>query len=284
MPGNSLQKKHKVFCFGIGYTAKHLKRHFSFLEGTSRLGDRDTICFEDVTKVQKTLENVTHILISIPPTEEGDVTLKRYGRLLEDLDSLQWAGYLSSTSVYGDHQGRVVDETSPCLPTNKRSLERLKAEEAWLASRLPVHIFRLSGIYGEGRSIVSRLNSVPLSPRIHKPGHKFSRCHVEDICQVLMASMDKPTAGEIFNVADDLPAEPRDVIEYACDLLGYPYPPLVSFKEADLSQRAKEFYDDHKSVSNEKIKSFLGIRLKYPTYKEGLKGIAQNLSELPFKP
>ncbi len=259
---NPAHKSHNVFCFGLGYTAKNLKFFFPFLKGTGRSGDQGTICFSDTDAVQNALKNVTHILISIPPTEEGDVTLKHYGRLLEGLDSLQWVGYLSSTSV----------------------LKRLELEEAWLATRLPVHIFRLSGIYGDGRSIFSRLESGRHPQRIHKPGHKFSRSHVEDICQVLIKSMDKPTTGEIFNVADDLPAESRKVIEYACDLLGYPYPPLISFEKAGLSEREKEFYADHKSVSNEKIKSFFDIRLKYPTYKEGLKGIFQNLSELPFKP
>jgi nucleoside-diphosphate-sugar epimerase len=272
------KESHKIFCFGLGYTAKHLKTFFPSLRGTSRLGGQETIGFDKSNDVEKALKMATHVLVSIPPGDQGDLVLKHYQQLLKASNSLKWVGYLSSTSVYGDHQGRWVDETTPCLPTSKRSQKRLEAENAWLASGLPIHIFRLSGIYGEGRSVFSRLESDALGQRIQKPGHKFSRIHVTDICQILMDSMNKPSPGEIFNMADDLPAESREVIEYACDLIGRPYPPLVPFAQAILSEREKAFYEDNKCVSTQKLKSFFDTPLTYPTYKEGLLDIYRHLT------
>ena len=258
-----------LFCFGLSYTAMQLMPLFPSMTGTSRTKKQNTLLFTDALSVKKVLQKATHVLVSIPPVDSKDIVLNHYLDTLRKLPNLEWVGYLSATSVYGDHQGEWVDERSICSPTTARGKERLNIENVWLASGLPIHIFRLSGIYGKGRSVFDRLKSKSLS-RIDKPGHLFSRIHVEDIARILKASMFKPTPGEIFNVADDLPAESRELIEYACYLLKEPFPSLVPFEEADLSPMAREFYQDNKRVLNRKAKDLFGLNLKYPTYKEGL--------------
>tara|TARA_R110002095_G_scaffold197169_1_gene176160 strand:- start:279 stop:1130 length:852 start_codon:yes stop_codon:yes gene_type:complete len=269
-----------LFCFGLGYTAGHLTTLLPSVKGTSKTGHHDTFAFTDAVAVQKALQQATHVLISIPPVDSKDIVLTSFLKNLNKLPNLKWVGYLSATSVYGDHQGGWVDETSRCHPSTSRGVERLNIESEWLASALPLHIFRLSGIYGKGRSVFNRLQSKSIK-RIDKPGHLFSRIHVEDIGQLLKASMFMPTPGEIFNVADDLPAESRDLIEYACRLLKIPAPPLIPFEKADLSVMAKEFYQDNKKVANKKIKDYFDIDLTYPTYKEGLLSIFK--SRDPFQ-
>ena len=258
-----------LFCFGLGYTTKHLRPFLSSMTGTSRTKGQGTLLLTDTLSVQSVLEKANHVLISIPPIDSKDIVLTHYLDTLRKLPNLQWVGYLSATSVYGDHHGEWVDEKSICSPTTARGKERLSIENKWLASGLPIHIFRLSGIYGKGRSVFDRLKSKSVN-RIDKPGHLFSRIHVDDIAHILRASMSKPIPGEIFNVADDLPAESRELIEYACHLLKKPFPSLVPFEEADLSPMAREFYQDNKKVLNKKAKDFFGLDLKYPTYKEGL--------------
>ena len=258
-----------LFCFGLGYTAQHLRPFFPSITGTSRTKTHTTVLFTDTPSVQKSFEKVTHVLISIPPIESKDIVLIHYLDTLKKMPNLKWIGYLSATSVYGDHQGAWVDETSTCSPTTARGKERLNIENKWLNSGLPIHIFRLAGIYGKGRSVFDRLKSKSIN-RIDKPGHLFSRIHVEDIARILKVSMSKPTPGEIFNVADDLPAESKELIEYACHLLKEPLPSLVPFEKADLSPMAREFYQDNKRVLNKKVKDFFSLHLKYPTYREGL--------------
>jgi len=258
-----------LFCFGLGYTATHLKIFLPHMVGTSRMQKEGNILFEDTHSVEECLEKATHVLISIPPINGKDIVVGNYLKVLKNALNLKWVGYLSATSVYGDHQGKWVDETSTCCPTTKRAKDRLVIENQWLESDLPIHIFRLAGIYGKGRSVFERLQSKEIK-RIDKPGHLFSRIHVEDIAHILKASILTPTPGEIFNIADDLPAESKELIEYACTLLKQDLPPLVPFEEAQLSEMAQEFYQDNKKVLNKKVKDFFGLELMYPTYKEGL--------------
>ncbi len=258
-----------LFCFGLGYTAKHVKTFFPHMVGTSRTQKQDNILLQDTRSVQKHLEKATHVLISIPPINGKDIVVENYLKALKKPHNLKWVGYLSATSVYGDHQGKWVDEKSTCCPTTQRAKDRLAIESKWLQSGLPIHIFRLAGIYGKGRSVFERLRSKEIK-RIDKPGHLFSRIHVEDIAHILKASMLTPTPGEIFNIADDLPAESKELIEYACTLLKQDLPPLVPFEEAQLSEMTQEFYQDNKKVLNKKVKDFFGLELKYPTYKKGL--------------
>lgn len=221
------------------------------------------------------LEGTTHLLISTPPDNAGDPVFLAHGDIISSLSSLEWVGYLSTTSVYGNRDGAVVDETSALKPTSQRGTRRINAEDQWLSLyksyKLPVHIFRLAGIYGPGRSALDSVRA-GVARRIDKPGQKFNRVHVEDIVQVLIASMTNPKPGRVYNVSDDRPVPSHEVITEACRLLDQPPPPLVPYREADLAPITRSFYDDNKHVSNTRIKEELGIHLKYPDYKAGLRG------------
>jgi nucleoside-diphosphate-sugar epimerase len=186
---------------------------------------------------------------------------------------LQWVGYLSTTGVYGDRGGDWVDEESSLEPNTTRGERRLKAEQNWLKlcndHGLPVHLFRLAGIYGPGRNqLLTVLNGT--AKRIIKAGQIFSRIHVDDIAGVLTASIAKPNPCRAYNVCDDEPCPPQEVVEYAASLLGLPLPPEIPFEEANLSSMAKSFYADSKRVSNQRMKNELGYQLLYPNYREGL--------------
>ena len=220
------------------------------------------------------LENASHVLVSAGPTEAGDPTL---ALLKPDIEAhaarLTWLGYLSTTGVYGDAQGGWVDESAPLTPATERGTRRVKAETAWAAiPDLPLHIFRLAGIYGPGRGPFSKVRN-GTARRIIKPGQVFSRIHVEDIAQVLEASMNAPNPGTAYNLCDDDPAPPQDVIEHAATLLGVDPPPELSFEEAELSPMARSFYAESKRVKNDRIKSDLGIDLIYPNYRAGLAAV-----------
>jgi len=183
-----------------------------------------------------------------------------------------WLGYLSTTGVYGDWNGEWVDENSELRPNNERLKRRVAAENAWREKG--GHIFRLAGIYGPGRSAIDDVRE-GTARRIDKPGQVFSRIHVEDIAQAVVASMLKPSPGRIYNICDDEPAPSHEVVKFACELLGTVLPPLVPFAEAVLSPMGREFYSANRWVSNTRIKQELGITLKYPTYREGLKALVK---------
>jgi nucleoside-diphosphate-sugar epimerase len=187
---------------------------------------------------------------------------------------LAWAGYLGTTGVYGDRGGEWVDEASPVAPTMPRTRRRVAAEGRWLASGLPVHLFRLAGIYGPGpaRNPLDAVRS-GTARRIVKPGQMFGRIHRDDIVQVLCASIARPNPGAIYNLADDEPAPPQDVVAYACALLGTAPPPEIPYEEADLSPMARSFYADNRRICNARIKEELGVILRYPTYREGLESL-----------
>ena len=190
--------------------------------------------------------------------------------------NLRWVGYLSTTGVYGDHQGAWVDEGTVTSPSTRRGHLRAQAEASWqdLADQagLPLHIFRLAGIYGPGRGPFAKVRA-GTARRIVKPNQVFSRIHVDDIAKVLLASISRPNPGAIYNVCDDDPAPPEDVIAFAAELLGLPIPPAIRFEDAEMTAMARSFYAESKRVRNDKIKNELGVTLKHPNYRDGLRSL-----------
>lgn len=273
-----------LFSFGHGYSARALSRTLApqgwRIFGTTRDIEGATAIRTSGAEPliwpgeQPDLDGVTHLLISTAPNEDGDPVLAALGdEIAKRAGQLKWVGYLSTTAVYGDHQGDWVDETTPPTPTAKRGRWRMLAEEQWSGiPGLPVHIFRLAGIYGPGRGPFSKLKRGGLR-RIIKPGQVFSRIHVTDIAQVLAASMMAPNPGSIYNVCDDEPVPPQDVIGYAAELQGLPLPPAVPYDEADLTPMARSFYNENKRVRNDLIKEELGVQLLYPNYRVGLEAL-----------
>ena len=220
------------------------------------------------------LSGATHLLMSAPPGEAGDPLLAAPGFSDLEVPALRRVAYLSTVGVYGDHGGAWVDETSPLCPVSQRSRQRVAAEESWqafaAARNLDLGIFRLSGIYGPGRSAIDNLRA-GTARRIIKPGQVFNRIHVEDIGGAVARALMRNGPLGIFNLTDDEPCPPQDVVTYAADLLGMPPPPEIPFEAADLSPMGRSFYGENKRVSNAKIRSELGYRFRYPTYREGLK-------------
>jgi len=212
----------------------------------------------------------------VPPDKVGDPVLDIHAEEIAAARGLRWIGYLSTTGVYGDRAGGWVDEDAPLQPTGERSRRRVVAEARWLDlyrhHGAPVHVFRLAGIYGPGRSALDAVRS-GRAQRIVKPGQVFSRIHVSDVVQVLRASMANPNPGAVYNLCDDDPAAPADVIAFACDLLGVLAPPPVAIEQAGLSDMALSFYADNKRVSNRRIKEELGVSLLYPSYRDGLRAL-----------
>ncbi len=214
------------------------------------------------------LAQASHILTSVAPDRAGDPILRDHTEELAAARPL-WAGYLSTTAVYGDHQGAWVDEDTPLTPLSERGAARVAAEGDWASLGLPLHIFRLAGIYGPGRGPFEKVRDGS-ARRIIKPGQVFSRIHVDDIAQVVAASIAHPNPGRAYNVCDDDPAPPEDVIGHAAELLGLPLPPAVAYDQAEMTPMARSFYAESKRVRNDRIKEELGVRLLFPTYREGL--------------
>jgi len=282
----------RLFCFGLGYSAVAFARSLLAkgwtVGGTCRSEESrremaslgiDAVLFDRTRPLrdgEKLLASADHVLSSVPPDDGGDPVLARCREALCSLRQVRWVGYLSTTGVYGDRGGGWVDETSELRPSEARSRRRVVAENDWLSLErshgLPVHVFRLAGIYGPGRNALETVRSGK-AHRIQKPGQVFSRIHVDDIVQVLTASMAKPRLGGVYNVCDDCPAPPEDVIAFACALLGVEAPPLVPFDQAELSEMARSFYSDNKPVRNERIKTELGVALAFPDYKSGLQDL-----------
>ena len=233
----------------------------------------EPILFER-SSVAKALEQASHVLASAAPSHEGDPALNMIGDdLANHASRLEWVGYLSTTGVYGDHQGGWVDEGAALTPATRRGRLRVEAEAAWRAvDGLPLHIFRLAGIYGPGRGPFAKVRA-GTARRIIKDGQVFSRTHVDDIAQVLAASIDHPNPGAAYNVCDDDPAPPQDVIQHAANLLGLPVPPAIPFEQADMTPMARSFYAESKRVSNTRIKEELGVELIYPDYRRGLEAL-----------
>ena len=278
-----------LLCFGLGYSAQALARILGpdwSITGTSRDAEPRAasrganfrwLRFDRDHPLEPVVfAGVTHVLVSVPPDEAGDPVLDQHRDDIAALSGLAWLGYLSTSGVYGNRDGGRVDENSELSPSGARGRRRAAAEAAWLdLSRgcgLPVHVFRLAGIYGLDRSPFDALRA-GTAKRIDKPGQVFSRIHVDDIANVLMASIARPRPGAVYNVCDDEPAASGDVIAHAAELLGMPPPPLVPFEAAGLSPMGRSFYADSKRVSNALIKAELGVSLRYPTYRDGLAAI-----------
>jgi len=217
------------------------------------------------------LDAATHLLISAAPDAAGDPVLRALRTQIVGRD-FEWVGYLSTTGVYGDHAGGWVDETAPLTPATQRGIARVQAEAEWAALGLPLHIFRLAGIYGPGRGPFAKVRA-GTARRIIKPEQVFSRCHVEDIAQVLLASISRPNPGAVYNICDDDPAPPEDVIAYAAELLGLPVPEAQAFDTAEMTPMARSFYAESKKVRNDRIKDELGVLLRYPDYRLGLEAL-----------
>jgi nucleoside-diphosphate-sugar epimerase len=281
----------KLFCFGLGYTALALARTLMAegwqVAGTTRDPDKQARLAKEGIAVHhyardqplaaEALAGTTHLLSSIAPDEQGDPVLGLHGGDLLGCGTITWSGYLGTTGVYGDRGGDWVTEADPVAPSLPRTMRRVRAEGHWLASGLPVHLFRLAGIYGPGpgRSALAAVRAGS-ARRIVKPGQVFCRIHVDDIVQVLRASMARPNPGAIYNVADDEPAPPQDVVTYACALLRTTPPPEMPFDSAELSPMARSFYGDSRRVGNERIKHELAVKLRYPTYREGLRALLED--------
>lgn len=274
-----------LLSFGHGYTARSLARLLAADEwriiGTTRSREKAEALMADGIEpriwpgadLAPALDAATHILTSVSPTSEGDPVLAELSKeIATRRDQFEWVGYLSTTGVYGDKGGDWVDETSPTAPSTDRGRARVEAEAAWRALNLPLHIFRLAGIYGPGRGPFAKVRN-GTARRIIKDGQVFSRTHVDDIAQVLAASIKHPNPGRVYNVCDDDPAPPQDVIAYAAELLGLPVPDAVPFEDAEMSPMARSFYAESKKVRNDRIKDELGIKLLYPNYKSGLEAL-----------
>ncbi len=281
----------RLFCFGLGYSAlpltERLRGRGWTVAGTCRGEAKRTALqgqgiemhlFDRARPLEDAaaaLAGTTHLLSSVPPDDAGDPVIAHHGSAIAG-SRLAWAGYLSTTGVYGDRAGGWVDETSALRPTGARGRRRCAAEAAWVdlwhRDGAPVHLFRLASIYGPGRSVLDQVRS-GTARRISKPGQFFSRIHVEDIASVLEASMARPDPGTAYNLCDDRPAPPEEVIEFACTLLGVEPPPLVPLDQAVLSPMARSFFDDNKRVDNARIKKALGVALKYPDYRSGLRAL-----------
>ncbi|HEY0832390.1 MAG TPA: SDR family oxidoreductase [Azospirillum sp.] len=277
----------RLFVFGLGYTGGRLAAELLAegwrVAGTCQSEERraelaargiEAFVFDrDHPLDPGALAGATHLLSTVPPDNRGDPVLSRHERDLFDLRTLDWVGYLSTTGVYGDRGGEWVSEAAWLKPSGERQKRRVEAERGWLHLHrqygVPVHVFRLPGIYGPGRSALDAVRDGS-ARRIDRPGHVFSRVHVDDIVQALRASMARPSPGSVYNVCDDEPCEPRAVTEFACELLGVTPPPLVPFEQAELSAMAKSFWADNKRVKNDRMKRDLGVTLRYPTYREGL--------------
>lgn len=216
------------------------------------------------------LAEATHILASAAPDGQGDPFLRAVPDLARS--KAAWVGYLSTTGVYGDHQGGWVDEISPLTPASERGRQRVVAESQWRATGLPVHIFRLAGIYGPGRGPFEKVRD-GTARRIIKPGQVFGRIHVGDIAQVLNASIRRPNPGAAYNVCDDNPCPPEEVLSYAAQLLGLPDPPAIDFDTAEMTEMARSFYGESKRTRNTLIKTELGVKLLYPDYPTGLQAL-----------
>lgn len=286
-----------ILIFGLGYTALYFSKfatdHGYNVIATSRepqvkqiSADKlninnqkfKIINFDNKEEVNKSLSNSQYILISIPPKDGVDLIFKEFNQeIIKYKTKIKWVGYLSSTGVYGDHDGAWVDESSECKGNSSSNKARINAENEWMSLyktyNMPVNIFRISGIYGPERSSIDKIKSGK-NFAIYKENQFFSRIHVEDITGILYSSIQKPTKGEIYNLSDDMPAPSHEVDLYAAKLLNYPNLKLINYKDANLSEMAQEFFSSNKKVSNEKVKNKLKYKFKYKDYMSGLTAIS----------
>ena len=281
----------RLFIFGLGFSgleiAKLARSQGWQVAGTCRTADKaarmrdlgiETHLFDGTAALpDDVVGEASHILCTIAPGAAGDPALRTCAPALR---RARWLGYLSTTGVYGDRGGGWVDEDTPPNPGQKRSIERLSGERAWQALALEagtsVAIFRLPGIYGPGRSAIDQVLA-GTARRLDRPSQLFSRIHVEDIAGTVLKAMTQAAGSRIYNVADDLPAATADVVAFACTLLDRPAPPLVPWEQAEaaMTPMARSFYAESRRVRNDRIKTELGVVLRYPTYREGLRSGTQ---------
>lgn len=262
----------RLLIFGMGYTASRLAQRLRALGceviGTRREAQDGALAFDDRRSVLAALESATHVLSSVPPaSDDSEPVLDHYGDAI-GAASLQWSGYLSSTGVYGDVDGAWVDESAPIGSGRRKA--RSKADQHWQDVRNDMHVFRLPGIYGPGRSPLTRVRDGK-AKRVDMPGQVFSRIHVDDIVSAVIASYDGPPG--VYNIADNLPAPQHEVVAEAARLLGMDVPPLLSLEEANLSKAALGFYEENRRVANGKAKRLLNWTPRYPDYKTGLQSL-----------
>ena len=277
----------KLFVFGIGYSARAsielLKTRCDWIAGTTRSTEKATILKNDgirayiyegemkTSEISNAIQNSTHLLISIAPNQYGDCVIQNFN---DDIinSSIKWIGYFSTVGVYGNHNGEWVDENSDCNPTSDRSKWRILAESKWkdvsAKTNIPLSILRLAGIYGPGRNAFVNL-SKGTAKRIIKPDQVFNRIYVDDIAGTVAKSVDQSFNG-ILNVADGNPCPPQDVVTFAAKLLGINPPTEEPFETANLSPMARSFYSENKRVSNEKLRTLLGYKFKFPNYQVAL--------------
>ena len=285
-------KNINIFCFGFGQVAKNFIKKLSIeeynitLTTTSRNQSSEEIFngiqynnyLFNIDKYDKNLlprlKEADHILVSIPPEKQEDIVVKNFSKSIKD-SKVKWITYLSATSVYGDHKGEWVNENSNTNPTSKNGIARLKAENAWVSLeknlKLPIQIFRLSGIYSKEKNILSRLKLGNIE-LLDKKDHYFSRIHVDDIANILFKSLFKFKSGEIYNISDDKPSSSKEVVLFGAKILN-----IENIKKFEVKKikngMLKNFYNDSKKVSNKKIKRFFNYVLKFPSYVEGLNHI-----------
>jgi nucleoside-diphosphate-sugar epimerase len=290
MGRNTRERSLNLFVFGLGFSGKEIARlsksRGSSVSGTTRSQDKaarlkaadvDAHVFSsarDIDAIASPLTTCTHMIVCAGPDEDGDPVLNTLGNRLP---KLEWIGYLSTVGVYGDHDGAWVDEETNCRPVSPRSVERLKAEADWQAAAnsagVPLAIMRLSGIYGPGRNTFVNLADGS-AKRVIKPGQYFNRIHVADIAGAALFLGEKRAQG-LFNVTDDEPAPPQDVVTYAAELMRLAPPPEIAFDDARLSPMARSFYGEVKRVSNRKIRQ-AGYEFQFPDYRKALNAMWQN--------
>lgn len=284
-----------IFCFGFGQVAKNFikklsveqyninlsatsrsessKKTFNGINYNSYLFNRDNFDQNLVVK----LKEADHILVSIPPENQEDLVIKNFSKFIES-SKVKWITYLSATSIYGDHKGEWVNENSKTNPISNNGIARLKAENAWFSleknKKIPIQIFRLSGIYSNEKNILIRLKSGGVK-LINKKNHFFSRIHVDDISNILFKSLSKFKSGEIYNLSDDKPSTSEEVTLFGAKILNIENIEKIEVDQIK-SEMLKNFYNESKKVSNKKMKSYFDYNLKFPSYIEGLNHIRSN--------
>ena len=277
----------KLLIYGYGYTASYLAESLNaenyLIIGSSREeeklnSDNKKIKFINNSLVNNYLlkDDITHILVSVPPNNLGDIFIQNYKDIIIKNKNIEWIGYLSATNVYGDHNGKLVSESSQTKPKTKKGINRLVAEKQWLELisnfNLPIKIFRLAGIYGPNRNIKERMTK-GLVKNIFKEGQFFSRIHVDDIANILNLSMNNITKNKIYNLADDFSCNLNVVIDYLCEKNSLIKPEQINFDDMSLDYKKESFFLENKRVDNSLVKKDLSINLKYPSFKEGYKNL-----------
>ena len=277
----------KLLIYGYGYTASYLVETLNtenyIIIGSSREekkfnSDNKKVKFINNSQVNNCLlkDDITHILVSVPPNDLGDIFIQNYRDIITKNKNIEWIGYLSATNVYGDHNGELVSESSQTKPKTKKGINRLVAEKQWLELiskfNLPIKIFRLAGIYGPNRNIKERLIK-GLVKNIFKEGQFFSRIHVEDIANILNLSMNNITKNKIYNLADDFSCNLNVIIEYLCEKNSLIKPAQIDFDDMSLDYKKESFFLENKRVDNSLVKKDLLKSFKYPSFKEGYKNL-----------